>query len=246
MDPNNENIAGKVVVITGASSGLGEATARRLVAEGAKVVLGARREENLKRIADDLGAAAAHQVTDVTDRQQVQELVDTAVRTFGRVDVVVNNAGLMPLSPLDALQVDEWDDMIDVNVKGVLHGVAAALPRFREQGDGQFVNLSSVAGHTVFPNSAVYSGTKYAVWAITEGLRQEAGPDVRATIVSPGAVATELTDRISHGDSKEAAEQLYSDAIDADAVARAISYAISQPREVDVNEVVLRPTAQAL
>lgn len=246
MTENHENISGKVVVITGASSGLGEATARRLVGEGAKVVLGARREENLKRIAADLGDAAAYQVVDVTDRRQVQDLVDTAVRTFGRVDVVVNNAGLMPLSPLEAGKVDEWDTMVDVNVKGVLYGIAAALPRFTEQGDGQFVNLSSVAGQTVFPNSAVYSGTKFAVRAITEGLRQEAGPNVRATIISPGAVATELTDRISHGESKEAAEQLYGDAVDADAVARAISYAIAQPREVDVNEIVLRPTAQAL
>lgn len=246
MTENHENISGKVVVITGASSGLGEATARRLVGEGAKVVLGARREENLKRIAADLGDAAAYQVVDVTDRRQVQDLVDTAVRTFGRVDVVVNNAGLMPLSPLEAGKVDEWDTMVDVNVKGVLYGIAAALPRFTEQGDGHFVNLSSVAGQTVFPNSAVYSGTKFAVRAITEGLRQEAGPNVRATIISPGAVATELTDRISHGESKEAAEQLYGDAVDADAVARAISYAIAQPREVDVNEIVLRPTAQAL
>lgn len=246
MADNTENITGKVVVITGASSGLGEATARRLVAEGAKVALGARREENLKTIAEDLGDAAVYRTVDVTDRAQVAELVDAAVHEFGRVDVVVNNAGLMPLSPLEALQVDEWDTMVDVNVKGVLYGIAAALPRFREQGDGHVINLSSVAGHLVFPNSAVYSATKHAVRAITEGLRQEVGPDIRATMISPGAVATELTGRISHAESRQGADQLYEDAIDADAVARAISYAIAQPRDVDINEVVLRPTAQAL
>ncbi|MFP5019901.1 SDR family oxidoreductase [Pseudonocardia phyllosphaerae] len=246
MTDSNENIAGKVVVITGASSGLGEATARRLVAEGARVFLGARREENLRALADDLGDNAAYQVVDVTSRDQVQQFVDAAAEKFGRVDVVVNNAGLMPLSPLDALKVDEWETMIDVNIKGVLYGIAAALPRMQEQGDGHIITLSSVAGHTVLPNSAVYSGTKYAVWAITEGLRQEVGGEIRATIISPGAVDTELPQRISHDEAREGADALYSVAIDADAVARAISYAIAQPRDVDINEIVLRPTAQAV
>ena len=241
-----DNFAVKVVVITGASSGLGEATARRLVAGGAKVFLGARREDNLKEIAADLGENAAYQVVDVTSREQVQDFVDAAERTFGRVDVMVNNAGLMPLSPLEALKVDEWDTIVDVNIKGVLYGIAAALPKMQARGDGHFVNLSSVAGHTVFPNSAVYSGSKFAVRAITEGLRMEVGENIRATLVSPGAVSTELTSRITHEESAEGAAQLYEAAIDADAVARAIAYAISQPREVDVNEVVLRPTAQAL
>lgn len=241
-----DNIAGKVVAITGASSGLGEATARRLAAEGARVFLGARREDNLKKIVADLGDNAGYQVVDVTSREQVQGFVDAAVARFGRIDVIVNNAGLMPLSPLDALKVDEWDRIIDVNVKGVLYGIAAALPIMQAQGDGHIVNLSSVAGHTVFPNSAVYSGAKFAVRAITEGLRQEVGPDVRATIISPGAVESELTSTITHEASAEGAGELYGLAIEADAVARAISYAVSQPREVDVNEIVLRPTAQTL
>lgn len=241
-----ENIAGKVVAITGASSGLGEATARRLAAEGAKVFLGARREDNLKKIVAELGDDAAYHVVDVTSREQVQSFVDAAVRRFGRLDVIVNNAGLMPLSPLDALKIDEWDRIIDVNVKGVLYGIGAALPIMQSQGDGHIVNLSSVAGHVVFPNSAVYSGAKSAVRAITEGLRMEIGPDVRATIISPGAVQSELTSTITHEDSAAGAGQLYELAIDADAVARAIAYAIAQPREVDVNEIVLRPTAQTL
>lgn len=241
-----ENIAGKVVAITGASSGLGEATARHLAAEGAKVFLGARREDNLKNIVAELGDDAAYQVVDVTSREQVQSFVDAAVRRFGRLDVMVNNAGLMPLSPLDALKIDEWDRIIDVNVKGVLYGIGAALPIMQSQDAGHIVNLSSVAGHKVLPNSAVYSGAKFAVRAITEGLRGEIGPDIRATIISPGAVESELISTITHEDSAAGAEQLYQLAIDADAVARAIAYAIAQPREVDVNEIVLRPTAQAV
>ena len=242
-------IEGKVVVITGGSSGLGEATAKLLAERGAKVMLGARREENLERIVSEIeddGGVAAYRVTDVTSQDQVENLVAGAVEEFGRIDVLVNNAGLMPLSPLDALKVDEWEQMVDVNIKGVLYGVAAALPRMQEQHDGQFINLSSVAGHVVFPNSAVYSGTKFAVWAISEGLRQEVRDEIRTTTISPGAVASELTDTISHEETAEGTNALYEMAIDADAVARAIAYAIEQPKDVDTNEIVLRPTAQPL
>jgi NADP-dependent 3-hydroxy acid dehydrogenase YdfG len=242
-------IEGKVVVITGGSSGLGEATAKLLAERGAKVMLGARREENLERIVSEIeddGGVAAYRVTDVTSQDQVENLVAGAVEEFGRIDVLVNNAGLMPLSPLDALKVDEWEQMVDVNIKGVLYGVAAALPRMQEQHDGQFINLSSVAGHVVFPNSAVYSGTKFAVWAISEGLRQEVGDEIRTTTISPGAVASELTGTISHEETAEGTNALYEMAIDADAVARAIAYAIEQPKDVDTNEIVLRPTAQPL
>ena len=242
-------VEGKVVVVTGGSSGLGEATAKLLAERGARVMLGARREENLQRIVSEInndGGEAAYRVTDVTDRGQVENLVSGAVDEFGRIDVLVNNAGLMPLSPLDALKVDEWERMVDVNIKGVLYGIAAALPRMQEQHEGQIINLSSVAGHVVFPNSAVYSGTKYAVWAISEGLRQEVGEEIRTTTISPGAVESELTTHITHEETAEGTGELEDMAVDASAVARAIAYAIEQPKDVDTNEIVLRPTAQPL
>jgi NADP-dependent 3-hydroxy acid dehydrogenase YdfG len=244
-----DGIEGKVVVVTGGSSGLGEATAKLLAERGAKVMLGARREEYLQRIISEIkdsGGEAAYRVTDVTDHDQVENLVSGAVDEFGRIDVLVNNAGLMPLSPLDALKVDEWERMVDVNIKGVLYGIAAALPRMQEQHDGQIINLSSVAGHVVPPNSAVYSGTKFAVWAISEGLRQEVGEEIRTTTISPGAIQSELTDHITHEESAQNIDQIASMAIDSDAVARAIAYAIEQPRDVDTNEIILRPTAQPL
>ena len=243
------DVQGKVVVVTGGSSGLGEATAKLLAERGAKVMLGARREENLERIVSeikDAGGEAAYRVTDVTDRDQVENLVAGAVEEFGRIDVLVNNAGLMPLSPLEALKVDEWEQMVDVNIKGVLYGIAAALPRMQEQHSGQFINLSSVAGHVVFPNSAVYSGTKYAVWAISEGLRQEVGDEIRTTTISPGAVQSELTNHITHEETAESTSEIADLAVDANAVARAIAYAIEQPKDVDTNEIILRPTAQPL
>lgn len=242
-------IEGKVVVITGGSSGLGEATARLLAEKGAKVFLGARREDNLKSIVEDIrqsGGEADYRSVDVTSREQVEGFADAAIERFGRIDVLVNNAGLMPLSPLDALEVDDWDRMVDINVKGVLYGIAAVLPKMRDQEDGHIINLSSVAGHTVFENSAVYSGTKYAVWAIAEGLRKEAGDKIRSTTISPGAVESELTTTISHEETSEAVDALYESAIGADAVARSIAFAIEQPRDVDINEIVLRPTAQVL
>ncbi len=198
----SENIHGKVVVITGASSGLGAETARHLAREGAKVVLGARRLDRLEALASELGLdAKAILQTDVTDRRQVKALVDRAVELHGRIDVLLNNAGLMPSSMLDKLKIDDWDRMIDVNIKGVLYGIGAALPHMQAQKGGQIINVSSVAGHKVGPGGAVYAGTKWAVRAISEGLRQEVKPwNIRTTIVSPGAVATELTDTITDPD----------------------------------------------
>ena len=249
MSNTNDPINSKVVIITGASSGLGEATARRLADRGAKLVLAARREDRLKDLTEDLksrGAEAIWQVTDVTDRNQVESLAAAAKEAFGRIDVLVNNAGLMPLAPLDALKVDEWEQMVDVNIKGVMYGIAAVLPTMREQHSGHILNLSSVAGHKVFPGAAVYCATKYAVKALSEGVRMEGGDEIRSTNISPGAVATELTSTITDPDAKRAADELYEVAIDSDAVARAVVYAIEQPADVDINEIILRPTAQEL
>ena len=242
-------IQNKVVIITGASSGLGEATARRLAASGAKLMLAARREDKLKDLVaavEEQGGTAIYQVTDVADRAQMQSLADATLKAYGRIDVLINNAGLMPLSPLDQVKVDEWDQMIDVNIKGVLYGIAAVLPTMRQQKSGHVINLSSVAGQKVFPSSAVYCATKYAVRAISEGLRLESKGEIRSTNVSPGAVATELTNTITDADTATGMNQLYSIAIDADAIARAIAYAIEQPGDVDVNEIIIRPTRQEL
>ncbi|MDV6315221.1 SDR family oxidoreductase [Idiomarina sp. HP20-50] len=239
----------KVVIITGASSGLGEETARMLAGKGAKLMLAARREDRLKELTESIkkdGGQAAYRVVDVTDREAVQKLADDTKAEFGRIDVLINNAGLMPLAPLDALKVDEWDTMIDVNIKGVLYGVAAVLPVMREQKVGHIINLSSVAGQKVFGGGTVYCATKFAVKAISEGIRQESNGEIRATNISPGAVATELTDHISDKDAKAMADDLYSDAIDSAAIARAITFAIEQPQQVDVNEMIIRPTKQEL
>jgi len=244
----SQAIAGKVVVITGASSGLGAATARHLGALGASVVLGARRTEQLNSIAAEITAAggkAAVVQTDVTVAADVQRLVDTAISTFGKIDVLINNAGLMAIAPLDALKVDEWERMIDINIKGVLYGIAAALPHFRAQGSGHFINVSSVAGHKVIsPGGTVYSGTKFAVSAISEGLRHEVGGAIRTTVISPGAVDTELQSGSSHAQSAAHLKEFYKIAIPAETVARAVAYAIEQPDGVDLNEIVLRPTLQ--
>jgi NADP-dependent 3-hydroxy acid dehydrogenase YdfG len=244
-----ENIEGKVVVITGASSGLGEAAARALAANGAKLVLGARRVERLQQLANELqqGADAAIQ-TDVTDVEQVRRLVDHAVQAHGRIDVILNNAGLMPQSPLERLKVDEWDRMIDVNIKGVLYGIAAALPHMIRQETGQIINVSSVAGHKVRPNGVVYSATKHAVRVISEGLRQEVKPhNIRTTIISPGAVESELADSISEPDVAANIKQFYDEvAIPADSFARCVLFAMSQPEDVDINEILFRPTRQEL
>jgi NADP-dependent 3-hydroxy acid dehydrogenase YdfG len=245
------NIQGRVVVITGASSGLGEATARLLSAQGAAVVMGARRTDRLQALADALatgGGKALALATDVTRRDQVKRLVDAAVQAYGRIDVMINNAGLMPHSPLERLKVEDWDRTIDVNIKGVLYGIAAALPYMKEQKSGQIINVSSVAGHKVGPGSAVYAATKHAVLALSEGLRQEVKPyNIRTTVISPGAVATELPDSITEPDVSENIHKFYEAyAIPADSFARAVAFAISQPEDVDVNEILFRPTRQEL
>ena len=246
-----EGIEGKVVVITGASSGLGEAAARHLAAEGARVVLGARRTDRIETIAQEItegGAEAIAVTADVTDRDQVQALVDAAAEEFGRIDVLLNNAGVMPLSPLEMLRVDEWDQAIDVNIKGVLYGIAAALPYMKEQKSGQVISVSSVAGHTISPGGAVYSATKYSVRVIAEALRQEVKDyNIRSTVISPGAVDTELPSSVgAEGVAENIAEYYQENAIPADSFARCVVFAISQPEEMDVNEILFRPTRQAL
>ncbi|MBL7237855.1 MAG: SDR family oxidoreductase [Komagataeibacter hansenii] len=244
----SNSLQGKVVAITGASSGIGEATARRLAHSGAFVVLGARRMDRLSSIVADIERAGGRAIAlelDVQQQGQVQAFVDGAVRAFGRLDVLVNNAGVMLVAPLSDVKVDQWNQMIDVNIKGVLYGIAAALPVMQAQGAGHVVTVSSVAGHKVGPGFAVYCGTKFAVRAIAEGFRQEAGPHIRSTIISPGAVATELPTHITAGPAKDAVEAMYATAeISADAVAGTIAYAISQTPDVDVNEIIIRPTAQ--
>ncbi|MFT8990262.1 MAG: SDR family oxidoreductase [Gluconobacter albidus] len=245
----NKAIASKIVVITGASSGLGAQAALHLAEQGATVVLGARREDRIRALAEEItakGGTALAVETDVTDRASVQNLVDTAVRTYGRIDVLLNNAGVMPLSPLENLRVDEWDLMIDVNIKGVLYGIAAALPHMKAKKNGHIINVSSVAGHRVLENSAVYSATKFAVRALSEGLRGEVKTyNLRTTVISPGAVQSELLDGIH---DEATAEQLRNFvpgiAISAESFARCVAFAISQPEDVDINEILFRPTKQ--
>jgi NADP-dependent 3-hydroxy acid dehydrogenase YdfG len=244
-----QNIENKVVVITGASSGLGEAAARHLAAHGAKLVLGARRVDRLLALAQELGLGAGAAVaTDVTDAAQVKALVDGAVAAHGRIDVILNNAGLMPHSPLERLKIGDWDRMIDVNLRGVLYGVAAALPHMTRQKSGHIINVSSVAGHKVRPGSAVYAATKAAVRMLSEGLRQEVKPyNIRTTIISPGAVRSELPQSISEPDVARGVAEFYERyAIPADSFARMVAFAISQPEDVDINEILFRPTAQEL
>ena len=240
-----DNIAGKVVVITGASSGLGEAAARALSKEGARLVLGARREDRLKALAEELGGEVIWRAVDVMRRAEVEALVQAAVEAFGRIDVLINNAGVMPNSPLDRLKVEDWERMIDVNIKGVLYGNAAALPLMQKQNAGHINNVASDAGHKVRPGSAVYSATKHAVRIISEGLRQEVTPfRIRTTIISPGAVATELPNSITEADVSRAVGSFYKVAIPADSFGRAVVFAMSQPEDVDINEILFRPTAQ--
>lgn len=243
----SEGITNKVVVITGASSGLGAETARLLHKQGAKVVLGARRTDRLKALARELDLNGnAVVATDVRDRTQVARLVDAAIRLHGRVDVILNNAGVMPSSRLELLKIEEWDQMIDVNIKGVLYGIAAVLPHMSRQKSGHIINVSSVAGHKVGAGGVVYAATKHAVLTISEGLRQEVKPyNIRTTIISPGAVATELTNTITDPVVAEGLKQVYAGAISADAFARTVAFAISQPQNVDINEILFRPTSQA-
>lgn len=238
-------VSNKIVLITGASSGIGEATARLLAGQGATVVLGARRVERLQRIVADIesrGGSAQARELDVTCRDDVDAFVRSALDAHGRIDVIVNNAGVMPLSPLASLKVEEWNRMIDVNIRGVLHGIAAVLPPMLAQGHGQVINVASIGAHAVSPTAAVYCATKHAVWAISEGLRQES-PSIRVTTISPGVTESELADSISDARGREEMKAFRATAIPADAVARAIVFAIGQPADVDTSEIIIRPTA---
>jgi NADP-dependent 3-hydroxy acid dehydrogenase YdfG len=241
------NVENKVVIITGASSGIGEATAKLLAKNGAKVVLGARRIDRLETIAKEIhaeGGIAEYQALDVTQRSQLAEIVQFAKDKFDRVDVIFNNAGVMPLSLVKDLKVEEWDKMIDVNIHGVLNGIAAVLPIMEAQGGGQIINNASIAAHTVGPTSAVYSATKHAVWAISDGLRQES-KNIRVTIISPGVTETELGSDITDEASQGFLKQLRKTALSSDAIAKAVLYAVSQPEDIDINEIIVRPTASA-
>jgi NADP-dependent 3-hydroxy acid dehydrogenase YdfG len=245
----NEGIQDKVIVITGASSGLGEAAARHLARAGAKLVLGARRLDRLRALADELGLPQRAAVeTDVTRAEQVRRLVDDAVQWHGRIDVLINNAGLMPHSLLERGRIEDWDRMIDVNLKGVLYGIAAALPHMKERRSGHIINVSSVAGHKVRPGSAVYAATKTAVRVISEGLRQEVKPyNIRTTIISPGAVQSELPLSVTEPDMAKRIGEFYETyAISAESFARIVAFAICQPDVVDINEILFRPTKQEL
>lgn len=246
---HSSGIQDKVVVITGASSGIGEATALLLGKCGAKVVLGARGSDRLKALAErikDGSGEASYAPTDVRRRDDVSALVNLACERYGKLDVLINNAGVMPISPLDDLRVDDWEQMIDVNIKGVLYGIAAALPIFRQQGFGHFVNIASTAGHKTVPNQAVYSGTKFAVRAISEGLRQEAGDKLRVTIISPGFVRTNFADTVTNPELKaQLVDSRDKFAMPPEVIARAIAFAIEQTADVDVNEIVIRPTTQS-
>lgn len=244
MKPEIEN---KVILITGASSGIGEATARVLAARGAKVLLGARRTERLEKLAAEIRAAggtAEYKTLDVTSLEDVQAFAAFATEKLGPIDVLINNAGVMPLSPLHELKIDEWNMMIDVNIRGVLHGIAAVLPGMRERKSGHIINLSSIGGHQVWPTCAVYCGTKFAVIAMSEALRLE-NKDVRVTVVSPGVVESELAETISDPDTQKMIKDFRAVALKPDAIGRAIAYAIEQPADVDVNEIIVRPTAGA-
>jgi len=241
------SVQGKVVIITGASSGIGEATAHHLAAAGASVVLGARRTDRLERVVAEIegaGGKATARALDVTSRAEIEAFAHAAFDAFGRIDVIVNNAGIMPLSPMASLKVDEWDQMIDVNIRGVLYGIAAVLPIMRGQGFGHVINMSSIGGLAVSPTAAVYCATKFAVRAISDGLRQESDR-VRVTVICPGVVESELAETISDELARERMRDYRKVAIQPVAIARAVLYAIEQPDDVDVNEIVVRPTTSA-
>ncbi|MFI9777363.1 SDR family oxidoreductase [Streptomyces sp. NPDC051956] len=242
-------IQGKVIAITGASSGIGEATATYLAEKGARLVLGARRKDRLNTVVDSItakGGTATGVIVDVTRREDLQRLTDTAIDRFGRLDVLISNAGTMAVSPFDDLRQDDWDAMVSTHITGLLNGIGAALPVFRRQRAGQFVNVGSTAAYVVKTPQAVYAATKTAVKVLTEGLRQESGPDLRVTLVSPGFTNTE---GVGKGVSPEVAAAMTRQrdeiAMPPSAIASAIAYAIEQPDGVDVSEIVVRPTAQA-
>jgi len=239
-------LEGKTIIITGASSGLGAQMARKFAPLGANLVLGARREDKLAALCDELGQNTHYQLCDVTKAEDVDALAQRALEEFGRIDVLINNAGVMPLSFFSEKKLEEWNRMIDVNIKGVLHGIAAVIDTMNTQKSGHIVNIASVAGHVVTPSSGVYAATKFAVRAISEGLRQESRGYLRTTIISPGAVTSELTQSITNDKIAQGIDKLYEDAISAEAIADACLYALEQPEEVDVNEIIVRPTKQKL
>jgi NADP-dependent 3-hydroxy acid dehydrogenase YdfG len=236
---------GKVVVITGASSGIGEATARLLASNGVHLMIGARRVKRLEALASDIravGGSVAIQQLDVTVPEQFQAIIEAAESRYGHVDAVVNNAGVMPLSALEALKMEEWNNMIDVNIRGVLHGIAAGLPVMKKQGFGHFINIASTGAYEVTPTAAVYCATKYAVRAITDGLRQEiAGQGIRVTLISPGVTQSELAESITDNEAKEFMKEYRRNALPAEAIAHAIVYALEQPENVDLSELVIKP-----
>jgi NADP-dependent 3-hydroxy acid dehydrogenase YdfG len=239
------NVENKVIAITGASSGIGEATAKLLAQNGAYVILGARRTEKLEKIVKEIhqqGSIAEFKAVNVVNREDVKAFIEFAKDKFGRVDVIFNNAGVMPLSSLSSLKVEDWDTTIDVNIHGVLNGIAAGLPIMETQGHGHFINTASIGAHLVVPTAAVYCATKYAVWAISEGLRQES-KNIRVTTISPGVVKTELGSEITDDTAKDLVKDLRKTALTPDAIASAVLYAVSQPDDVDVNEVIVRLTA---
>ena len=247
-----DSLKDKVAIITGASSGIGEATARRLAESGARVVLAARRVERLEALAADIErreGTALVAPTDVTDERSVQRLARTALDAFGRSDILINNAGIMPLSPISKLRVEEWDRMIDVNIKGVLYCVAATLPTMLEQGSGHIINVSSVAGRRPFPSGTVYSATKFAVRAISQGLRLELSPikGIRVTDIEPGVVATELTHHITDNETANRFQEMWAEKTPLESIdiAETILFVLSRPDHVNVNEILVRPTDQA-
>lgn len=246
----NNNISGKVIVITGASSGIGRTTAKLLASQGATVSLAARRQDKLEALVEEIieaGGNAKAFATDVSKRSDVDSLIANTIQAFGKIDVLFNNAGVMPISMLESLHYEEWEQMIDINIKGVLYAIGAVLPHFIAQQGGHFINVSSVAGHFVAPSSAVYSGTKFAVRAISEGLRQEVKPyNIRTTIISPGIIETELTNSITDEKVKPMLGQIAGLAIPSESIAQAVAYVIGQPEYVDVNEMIIRPTAQSM
>ena len=244
-----DHIQDKVVVITGASGGIGESTARLLAEKGARLVLAARRVDRLSSLVSDIEAAGGTAMavqTDVSKREDVEALIAASHEAYGHIDVLINNAGIMPVAPMEMARIDDWDKMIDVNVKGLLYGIGAALPHMKERKQGHIINIASVAGHKVFPNFTVYCATKHAVRAISEGLRMES-PEIRTTIISPGLIATELEDSTPVPEIREGVKAFYAEhAIPAKTIADAIAYAIAQPDSVDINELLIRPTTQEL
>jgi len=243
------NLNQKVVIITGASSGIGEATARKLAESGAQVMLTARREDRLKALQREIvsaGGSAVYHLADITQSGEVAEVAKQTLSAFGRIDALFNNAGIMPLSMIDKLHVDEWEQMVDVNIKGVLYGIAAVLPHMLERGQGHIINVSSVAGHVIFPGASVYCGTKFAVRAITEGLRTDlrGTADIRVSLISPGAVSTELSHTITDPDILDMFKESGVTPLSAESIADAVNYVLEQPADVDVSEIIVRPVSQ--